>query len=124
MAGFKPTEEQMRSFERKHGEVYTINVGPHTIVLRPLKRAEYEAMKADLLDERRRASAFEMAAREAVVYPDKGAMDSVADRFPGVWDRSGKVLSEIADGEQVIAAKKYEASSTPQEETQASPPAA
>ena len=122
--GIRPTEEQLKALERKHGDVYLVNIGPHTVALRPWKRAEYEAMKADLLDERRRSSAFELAARDAIVFPGLDAMESIAERYPGVWDRCGKVLNEVADGEQVISAKKYDSSSTPQEQTQASQPGA
>lgn len=122
--GIRPTKEELEKLERKHGEVFTLEMGPHQLVLRPPSPPEYDAFLSDLQDDRKRKACFEMLARDVIVFPSIDKVEVIYQRYAGLWARVANAAAEIADGEAVKTSKKWLNSSSAPDESQPTQPAA
>lgn len=99
------------SLKTKYGDIWQLkasldNSDECVILVRKPSRAAYDQYRSNLFDEDRRRFAFQNLLLECVVYPDRGQMDEVLDKLPGLCETFGPECAKLAGNTRAVEVKK------------------
>lgn len=91
------TPEQLKEFEDKHGRIAHLHGCDCAweLVLRKPTRVEYSAFRKMGHNDARKADAQETLVRCIAVYPDKMAVDSLLEDWPGIPEAATKAIIKL-----------------------------
>jgi hypothetical protein len=100
------TAPDIGKLKAEHDDIYRINVGDDSFIVRPPTRTEYRRFITAASNDKKRAIALEDLCADCVLHPEPEQFRQLTDRKPGIPATIGNKLLEIAGVVEEAEAKK------------------
>lgn len=90
------TETDIQKLKAEHGALHQLDHAGEAVIVKSPNRATWKRFRSQAQDEAKRLIAMEELVRACVVHPERGELEAMLDRKPGLVESFGKVLAELA----------------------------
>ena len=95
-----PDAKTVEKLKNEHGEIYAVEAGDSTIVVRPPTRAAFRRFVEKAAGDNTRYVAMENLLRDCVVWPSPADLDGLLERKPGLVAPVAERLVQLAGAAQ------------------------
>ena len=95
-----PDAKTIEKLKSEHGEIYAVEVGGATLIVRPPTRAAFRRFVDKSANETARYTAMENLLRDCVVWPSPTELNELLERKPGIVAPVAERLVQLAGAAQ------------------------
>jgi hypothetical protein len=86
----------LEKLKSEHGALHEISHDGESVIVKSPNRATWKRFRAQAQDDGKRIIAMEELVRACVVHPERGELEGLLDRRPGLVETFGKALADLA----------------------------